>query len=349
MKVLIISPNPVFGGAATANMAIAEVLSNNHEVIYCDEYLDGKMIEKKTVNYIVDDYKIHGNKFNIGFKFFRYVKQINPDTIIWGNYMVSIYYILAIMYFGIFKKYKQCYIFHSTALEKNFKGEAIDWIVSFLTIFMDRLIFVSNYTKNSWGTKFFVKLLKKEKHIVIHNPIMLNVNIDKNSKSDFCKISYVGRVSSEKQPDLFCEIAAGDSKIERKYYLWGDGPLENSIKAKYHGTVEFKGFESNMTNIYFNTDILILTSKFENCPMVILEAKKMGIPCIAPRVGGIPEIVSNTIDGELYDTFSIDYIHKMIDKIIKNYDSYSKSCLKNSQEYESLSTLKKWNKTLMFN
>lgn len=46
---------------------------------------------------------------------------------------------------------------------------------------------------------------------------------------------------------------------------------------------------------------LLSTSKLEACPLNILEAQACGCPVIAPRVGGIPEIVRHQVTGYLYN------------------------------------------------
>jgi glycosyltransferase involved in cell wall biosynthesis len=48
-------------------------------------------------------------------------------------------------------------------------------------------------------------------------------------------------------------------------------------------------------------DILLLPSELESFGLVALEAMACEVPVIATRVGGIPEVVRDTLDGFLYD------------------------------------------------
>ena len=53
MKILFISPNELWGGAAIANITIAKnLLSKGHEVIYCDEYFPQDSYEGLTIEHI---------------------------------------------------------------------------------------------------------------------------------------------------------------------------------------------------------------------------------------------------------------------------------------------------------
>lgn len=58
--------------------------------------------------------------------------------------------------------------------------------------------------------------------------------------------------------------------------------------------VEFKPFADaeTLNTLFSNSDALVLNSRYENQPVVILEALVCGLPVIAPSVGGIPEWVS---------------------------------------------------------
>jgi glycosyltransferase involved in cell wall biosynthesis len=63
-------------------------------------------------------------------------------------------------------------------------------------------------------------------------------------------------------------------------------------------------FEGNVNQdellaLYRETDLSVLSSFAEGLPVVLMEAMSMQIPCVAPWVNGIPEIVTHEVDGLL--------------------------------------------------
>ena len=78
--------------------------------------------------------------------------------------------------------------------------------------------------------------------------------------------------------------------------------IRDSI-AKYGLERRFllKGFIADIDEFYEGLDAYINTSIHEGIPMSVLEAMALGVPTIAPRVGGLAEIVTDGIDGFLID------------------------------------------------
>lgn len=330
-KILFISPQPIFGGAATANMAIAKMLSGNgYSVKYNDEYASFSTYS----GLVIDKTPIHNTKSR-NKHLLKMIEDGQYDTIIWGDVSILLYYLptLRKLYY---KGVTQIGIFHSLCLERNVKSYIIEHCIAFAIRYFQKYVFVSEFTLQSW-CKY--KSIRKEsrKLTVIHNPMEDPGNYNcRNFNPSTVNIGYVGRFSEEKQPEVFCAL----SKVSKYNFIaFGDGPLLPSMREIYPN-VNFRGECKNTNEIYSNFDILVMTSKFENCPMVILEAKVRGIPCIAPHVGGIPEILENEVDGILYDNPSS--IPDAIDTIVGNYYNFSENCKKRSKLTLPSSLIDKW-------
>ncbi len=108
------------------------------------------------------------------------------------------------------------------------------------------------------------------------------------------RIAFVGRLSEEKGPDLFCEIARAAGPMAA-WDVYGDGPMRETLEARYRGIVRFHGFQSDMTEVWKNVGLLMMPSRAEGLPMAALEALARGIPVAASAVGGMPGLLK-TID-----------------------------------------------------
>lgn len=333
MNIFMISPNPIWGGAATANIAIAQMLSREHSVFYNDEYFNLSM-----EGIVYDNYPIHQSKDS--HQLVAYLQSKKIDVVIWGVAMVVPYYRKATKLLhkqGI----KQVAVFHSLAIVDSFKGRLMEKLIAMSLKHIDSLVFVSKYTDVSWSKKYRA-IRKHPNHYVIYNPISVNQqnNVVKTTNH---RIGFVGRFSEEKQPELFAQLSVDDNV--NKYIAWGDGPLLSDLVEKYP-KVDFKGQSSNQKEMYDSIDILVMTSQFENCPMVILEAWKYGIPCVVPNVGGIPEIVEHERNGMLYGEYSKDAIISCVNRIQGDYIVYSANCLEDIVKYSYESLYNEWSELL---
>ncbi len=63
---------------------------------------------------------------------------------------------------------------------------------------------------------------------------------------------------------------------------------------------------------------LVLPSREENCPMVILEAMAAGVPVAASNVGGIPDIVENNVTGLLFDPSNAAEMRGAVEKLLRD-------------------------------
>ena len=126
-----------------------------------------------------------------------------------------------------------------------------------------------------------------------------------NAKSLIC----VGRLSPEKgQAGLlraFAELSARHDGVQLR--LVGDGPQRNDLEKlaselKLGDRVTFAGrlTEAHTLAEIAASDILVLPSFMEGLPIVLMEAMALGVPVVASRVAGIPELVEDGANGLLF-------------------------------------------------
>ena len=185
MRIYFISPNPTWGGAATANMSIASMLASEHTVFYNDEY--NKLSIEKV---IYDSFPVHRLKNSEAL--YSHIIENKFDLVIWGIAMNLPYYK------SLVRKLKsvnirQCVLFHSLSISRNIRGQLMEWLISRSLSYIDHLVFVSKYTETSWNKYETVR--DHPNHHVIYNPI----NVEQ-SRMNSCRnrIGFVGRLSEEK-------------------------------------------------------------------------------------------------------------------------------------------------------
>ena len=106
---------------------------------------------------------------------------------------------------------------------------------------------------------------------------------------------YVGRVSKEKNIEVFLNMQTADKKV-----VIGDGPMLNYYMKKY-SYVTFKGTLTgeNLAREYAMSDYFVFPSKTDTFGIVILEALASGLPVIAYPVTGPVDIIENHKTGYL--------------------------------------------------
>ena len=117
------------------------------------------------------------------------------------------------------------------------------------------------------------------------------------------KVGWLGRLSSEKRPLAFCEIArAVSGGVD--CVIAGSGPMETEVRglAGSVSGLEFVGFVESAEEFLSGIDILVNTSEIEGISVTAMEALALGKPVIATGVGGMPELVRDGENGFVVDT-----------------------------------------------
>lgn len=125
------------------------------------------------------------------------------------------------------------------------------------------------------------------------------------------KVLFVGRLHSVKgvQYLLGAMSIVHRELPEVKLTLVGDGEERDRLEhltdnLGIRECVEFVGAvpHERVQDCMVHADVLVLPSLSEGFPVTILEAMAIGLPVIATRVGGVPEIIENNVNGYLVET-----------------------------------------------
>jgi glycosyltransferase involved in cell wall biosynthesis len=86
------------------------------------------------------------------------------------------------------------------------------------------------------------------------------------------------------------------------------------------GAVEFTGSVSTEQILmeFRSADIFVLPSLSESAPMVIAQAMAAGLPIVATKVGGIPEMIDDNVNGLLVPANSQDALYQVLARLIRS-------------------------------
>jgi glycosyltransferase involved in cell wall biosynthesis len=116
--------------------------------------------------------------------------------------------------------------------------------------------------------------------------------------ADEFRIGWVGRLSHEKGADLMIQALANAALADVQLSIIGDGGdrkhlarLASSLGV--HDRIAWHGVRYDAPALLRAFDVLVLSSRTEGTPIVLLEAMAAGVPIVATTVGGVPDVVSD--------------------------------------------------------
>lgn len=161
--------------------------------------------------------------------------------------------------------------------------------------------------------------------------------------TDKCKILFLGVDWLRKGGDVALAVAKQLNQLglNTELTLVGCQPPDRQSLPSF---VKSLGFISKSTNegkmqierLIADAHFLIIPSIADCTPIVFCEANSLGVPCISRRVGGIPTIIKDDVNGKLFDRHSdpLEYSEYIFD-VFTNYGKYQELALSAFNEYES--------------
>jgi glycosyltransferase involved in cell wall biosynthesis len=113
--------------------------------------------------------------------------------------------------------------------------------------------------------------------------------------ADALVAAWVGRLSREKGPDVALRALASSDQPWRLAFI-GSGPEEGelrrlAVRLGIDDRIDWCGAVPNAGSVLPAFDALILSSRTEGTPIILLEAMHAGLPIVATLVGGVPDVV----------------------------------------------------------
>jgi glycosyltransferase involved in cell wall biosynthesis len=119
-------------------------------------------------------------------------------------------------------------------------------------------------------------------------------------------VGWVGRMTAVKRTTdvLHAMRRLLDSDVDAYLLLVGDGPERRQLENKAHDLgiarrCRFVGYQDEVADFYSAIDVLLLPSANEGTPVSVIEALAAERPAVATRVGGVPDVIRDGVDGFL--------------------------------------------------
>jgi glycosyltransferase involved in cell wall biosynthesis len=114
-----------------------------------------------------------------------------------------------------------------------------------------------------------------------------------------------------------------DLGVDAQLCLVGDGPQRDTLelRARELGISRrtlFAGYQREIARYFDFFDAFLLTSANEGTPVVAIEALAARRPVVATRVGGVPDVVRDGIDGFLADVGDVDGLARSLEKLARD-------------------------------
>jgi glycosyltransferase involved in cell wall biosynthesis len=181
--------------------------------------------------------------------------------------------------------------------------------------------------------------LKNDNYVVLPNVVNLDMFHISEKNNNPCKIIHIScfEDKSKNISGLLESLKIIDDKgIDFQCKLIGEGMDLDLMKEKAKNLqlinkVSFTGLLQGqaLADELSSGDFLVLSSNYENMPVVILEALASGLPVVSTNVGGIKEMIDDT-KGILVEPRNKEALAEAMIKMIETHKNYDANYLRNS-------------------
>ena len=321
MKIILAISSLGNGGAEKLVVELANELSLNSDIdLISFKPIDDDMLPPRYLSnkvHLKSLNKKKGFDFRVIWKLFCLLKKNKPDVVHLHLNMPLLYFLPIIPFFT---SIKFVFTIHSAFETHAFFFKKLNKIYFYKRV---KNICLTNSIYDKFSQSF-----PKLDFNVIENGIKQKIDSTDDlivkellsTKDQYNKlILFVGRLSYAKNIPLLLDVFGDELFNDIKLLIIGDGDtiLKKKITQlsnKTKNRIQYLGKKSNVLQYMNIADALILTSRNEGLPVVILEALSAGLPIISTPVGGIPDVMVNMRNGILSEGVQNNDIIKAVNK-----------------------------------
>jgi glycosyltransferase involved in cell wall biosynthesis len=208
----------------------------------------------------------------------------------------------------------------------NCRGNALEsagyalrsWVARRFRLFLDNVSIV--IALNLFAKKRLMSAGFDSRRVVVI-PNMVEIPDEASDPGEGRSAVFSGRMSPEKGASTLLEAARMVPQIPVR--LMGDGPALDQLRADAPKNATFLGQlpADRVALEYRKASFLVAPSQwYEGCPLVISEAMSHGVPVIASRIGGLPELVDDEVTGLLFEPGNAAELARHMDALWQDPD-----------------------------
>lgn len=282
-------------------------------------------------------------------EFIRYAKKVRHDGImIISMGKLSVQALLALKIFRVKSKLICC---DHVSIETF--SSSLRKLKVFCYRLADKVAVLTEHDKHYLESQYGVKNVHVMRNISPFHNENNEVSFDEMFDQKQNKVLAVGRLTYQKNFDRMLDVWQKVNKQGWKLQIVGDGEdkadLLQKIKSyQLEDSTEIVSPSKKINEYYRSAGLIIMTSRYEGLPMVLIEAKNFALPAVAfDCKTGPAEIIKDdgyVIDYQNNDTF-VTQLNALISDEVKR-KTFAQAAWRNSENYGPQLILKKWNDIL---
>lgn len=148
----------------------------------------------------------------------------------------------------------------------------------------------------------------------------------KRSNRSAMNLLWASRLDVQKRPDILLKVAKKVSELPVTFHVYGDSIWStdsdtlNGLSAQPNVKM-YGGFDGFRSLPLEEMDAFLYTAEWDGIPVVLLDAVLAGLPCIAPKLGGIPELLGDGRGFLVQHSEDVDGYIEAIRKLWENPDA----------------------------
>ena len=246
-------------------------------------------------------------------KIWRLLRALRPDIVVAVNQTPLV--VAALQRFVLPRSYKLVCIFHTVEMQSYERRQ--EWLLRAAARVADLFVYVVATQRTIWEQRH----LRPREATVIANGVDLRrfkqtsglAGTPFARSPDELLLGMVAAFRPEKNHLALLDAmaAARARNVDVRAVLVGDGTTRPAVAARASdlglaGRIVFAGEQADVAPFLHMCDVGLLCSTAETFPLSLIEFLASGVPVIAPRIGGIPDIVTDGRNGLLYEPGDID-------------------------------------------